>query len=139
MLGGKCTSDKQRSVGLMLPRYKKHVVEIRMLGSINPLNTFRRVQKHWRKKTPKERWILIYNFGGKMTETLVGVRIFSDMRVYWFSYSAGTLMMIHFASMINTLWVAHKRNDILSGLQCTGTLGMCISVSCFFQIMSKFS
>lgn len=108
-----------------------------MLESFNLLRTFREVEERWQMKTAKERWISIYNFGGKMTETLVGVRIFSDMKVYWFSYSGGTLMMIHFASMFNTLWVSHKRNDLLTGLQCTGTLGMCISVSVSLILISK--
>lgn len=100
-----------------------------MLNQVYPLEHFERFKVEWNKKSPKQKWRAIYDFGGRLSETSVGIRVFSDMKVYWFSYLGGTVSFFHVVFIINTLWVYYKKDDLLRGMQSTCTMGMLITVS----------
>lgn len=54
-----------------------------MLKRFDVLKNFK---KSWHKKTPKQKWLAIYSVSPKLFE-LISVRVLSDLKVFWFSYS----------------------------------------------------
>lgn len=75
-------------------------------------------QEAWYKKTPKQKWQTVYN-GVDNLYRLIGVRFFSDMKNYWYSYTSVLLMMIYVLLMIYTYHFYSKRGNYIKGLECT--------------------
>lgn len=95
---------------------------------LNPKKVFNEFEEEWRKKTPGQKWQTLYSFCDKVAKNIVGIRVFSDMKVNWFSYSGGACSFLYFIFVFYTLWKSHDRGDLLIGMQCTCTTGMLIVV-----------
>lgn len=115
---------ESKSVDNDSSRVSKHSIILSM-DRFKVLNNFK---EEWHLKTPKQKWLFIYYIPAKMCEVL-GIRVFTDSKINWFSYFPLVVAMIHFPSVLYTLWIYHKRGEILIGMQCLCTTGIMISVS----------
>lgn len=81
----------------------------------------------WSKKAPKDKWLFLYNIPRTMFE-LVGVRVFSDLKVNWYS-QLGNLLVLYYGSMTSyTLYYYHCKNQLMYGTRCLCGIGILISV-----------
>lgn len=80
------------------------------------LKNFQTNRAKWQRKTPKEKFDDLYRLGDKMCR-LVGIRIFSDMKVYWYTASDGIMYAIYFLLVIYTIDYYTKRGEFLRGLE----------------------
>lgn len=92
------------------------------------LKKFQINRKKWLSKTPKEKFNVLYEIGNKMCR-LVGIRIFSDMKVYWYTASDGIMYAIYFLLVIYTIVYYTKIDEFLRGLQSTVVIGIVVTVS----------
>lgn len=95
-----------------------------MFKPLNVLNTFK---GEWRKKTPKQKWLFIYNIAAKSSEA-IGIRVYTDLKITWFSYFGAAMGLVHFPCVFHTLWISYKKGELLKGMQCTCTCAIMISV-----------
>lgn len=79
-------------------------------------------------KTPKQKWLIVYN-AAKIPSEMIGIRVFGDAKVNWYSCMPGVLGLIYFYTVFYALWFYYQRNEVLRGLQATCTFGMVTSVS----------
>lgn len=85
------------------------------------------LKEEWRMKTPKDKWIFIYNIPAKLGE-MTGTRVLTDLKVDWFSYMGLSTALVHFPTMIYTMWIHSKNGETLKGMQCISTVGILVSV-----------
>lgn len=93
----------------------------------NPIEWWKKYKKEWQLKTPKQKWLLIYSIGAKMSD-LIGVTTFGDVRNYWYSYFPGFVGLIYFSTVIYTLGFYFTKGEFARGMQCTCTIGVVFSV-----------
>lgn len=93
---------------------------------------FDKLKAFWDAKTPKQKWQTIMNVPTKMLE-LIGVRLLSDMKVYWYSYLGGSLAVLYVSLVSYTLLNHFFKGEYLEGLECTYTAGTVslVSLKCF--------
>lgn len=91
------------------------------------LEVLKNFKEEWRMKTPKQKWQFVYNLAAKSGE-LIGIRVYTDLKVNWFSYFGLLLGVIHIPAVTYTLWISHQKGELLKGMQCLCTLGIMISV-----------
>lgn len=89
---------------------------------------WRALKNDWRMKTPKQKWLLVYNVGAKMSD-LIGVTVYGDMKNYWYSYVPGIMGIIYFLTVFYTSWIYYVKGEIFKGMQPTCYFGIVISVS----------
>lgn len=97
----------------------------------NPFQTLRskiqRTQEWWQIKSPAEKWDFIYKIG-KVLSHSVGIRVYSDMKVYWYSLSCGLMITIFFTLDLYTIQYYIRRNAFVRGMECTYVLGVVVGV-----------
>lgn len=96
----------------------------------------KKVEAFWHVKTAKQKWQTIMSVSVKMTESM-GIRVFSDMKVYWYSYLCGSLMVMYVILVAYTLLYYFLRGEYLRGLDCTYTAGTVSLVR--FKSVSKIA
>lgn len=101
---------------------------------LNPLKSWRKFHEDWRMKTPKQKWFFIYGIGAKICDSM-GVRVYSDMKNYWYSYFNGFIGIIYLGTLLYTLWFYFVKGEFARGLQCTCTIGIVFSVKEIFPIL----
>lgn len=105
-----------------------------MFKVLNKLKVLDNLKEEWRMKTPKQKWIFIYNIPAKLGE-LIGVRVLTDLKVFWYSYICLAAGFVQFSTVAYTVWIYYQRGRFLEGLQCTSTLGIVISVNESLEFM----
>lgn len=95
---------------------------------ISPFERYRRFKREYQLKSPKQKWLVIYSIGAKMSE-MIGVTCYGDVKNYWYSYFPGLVGLTYFFTVIYTLWFYFARGDIARGLQCTCTIGIVFTVN----------
>lgn len=95
---------------------------------------FQAILLQWRLKSSKEKFQFLYNIPKTMFE-MVGVRVFSDMKITLYS-QLGNLMIFYYVSMtIHTIYYWTKKNRFIFSLRCLCGMGIMISVN--FQQSNK--
>lgn len=97
---------------------------IRILKFISPL---RRIHEWWSNKIPAEKWETIISIA-KISGNLVGVRVFSDLRVYWYSASPGICIGIFYLLNLYTIQYYMRRGAFVRGMECTYLIGAVVGV-----------
>lgn len=106
---------------------------------IQPLRALKfRIQERWRIKSPAEKWDFITNIG-KVLGHSVGIRTYSDMKVYWYSASSGLMIVIFVYLEFYTLQYYFRRSDFVRGFECTYVLGVAIGVRVKSGVRVKFA
>lgn len=90
--------------------------------------TYENVKDKWQTKTPKQKWQHIYNSANVVCE-VIGIRILSDMKNYWYSASCGLVGGLYFSLLIYTAQYYFKRKEFTRVLECTCLIGMAVPVS----------
>lgn len=105
-----------------------------VLNKLKLLKQFKQFQREWTKKSPKQKWQVVFNFGAKSFE-LCGVRVYTDMKVHWYSYLLVLAALIYVIMVSYTIWFFFKQGEYFKGLECTYTVGIVTSVciSYFFD------
>lgn len=85
------------------------------------------VREEWRKKTPRQKWQIVFN-AGKISSELIGVKVYGYKKDDWKSYTCAFIIIIFFCTAFNAMWFHYQRDQILWGLQATGCFGIVISV-----------
>lgn len=91
------------------------------------LKSFLTIHNDWPKKTPKQKWQFIYDIG-RYASDLTGIRILSDLKVYWLTAIPGALVVVYFALAAHTVWYFTARGRFIECLPCTCMLGLATSV-----------
>lgn len=91
-------------------------------------STCQNVRKKWQVKTPKQRWEFLINFGRVLCE-MIGVRIYSDMKIFWYTGTSAVLITIHFTLTVYTVQYYFRRREFVRGMECTCFIGMGALVS----------
>lgn len=98
-----------------------------MFGLKEQIRLFR---LNWSSKTPKEKWLFLYNLPKVMFE-IVGVKVFTTNEVNWYS-QLGNCLIIYYISMCSyTLYYYHCKHELVYGIRCLCGMGILISVSHF--------
>lgn len=84
--------------------------------------------EEWRGKLPKEKWQFIHDIGSTMCEA-IGIRVYTNMKNDWHSYSFAAFLSVYFALVSYTIWFYFKQGEYISGLECTYSAGMVTLVS----------
>lgn len=102
-------------------------------GKFNLFRRFYIILENWRMKSSKQKFQLLYNIPKTMFEC-VGVRVFSDMHLNWYS-NLGHVMVFYYVSMtIHTLYYWGNKNQFIFGTRCLCGMGIMISVIYLFAI-----
>lgn len=90
---------------------------------------FKHARKSWYEKTPKGKWEFLYLLGNTLCK-LIGIRIFSDMKKYWYSGTVGLLGVSY--CILNTYTIQYyiRKNNLDRCLQCSYLLGIAFAVCC---------
>lgn len=97
----------------------------------------RTLSESWRLKTSKEKFLLLYGIPKKMFE-IVGVRVYGDCHLNWYS-QFGNVLVGYYVSMVTyTIYYWTCKGRFVYGLRCLGGIGFMISVS-YFKFTNKFS
>lgn len=103
---------------------------------------FRRIHEWWSNKSPAEKWESIIGIA-KTFGNLVGVRVFSDLRLYWYSASPGVCIGIFYLLNLYTIQYYLRRGSFVRGMECTYLIGAVVGVReviCFFfELKSEFT
>lgn len=90
-------------------------------------NLVQKLVEKWRIKTPKQKWQFIYNIGDFMCD-LVGIRVFKDLKNYWYTASCGLGASVYFITVTYTMIYYFKQNAFLRGVQCLCLFGHAVTV-----------
>lgn len=100
-----------------------------MFNSFNTLKSkYQNAQRAWQSKSPADKWDTIHNIG-RFESDIIGIRLFSDMKVNWYSASCGVLIVIFFLLDIYTIQYYLRRNEFVRGMECTYVVGIVVAVS----------
>lgn len=80
--------------------------------------------------SPKEKALLVVKACQLMCDS-IGVRFLSDMKVFWLSFGAGTMVLLYLILATYTVIYYTHHNDFLHGLQATCVVGVAVPVSIF--------
>lgn len=98
-----------------------------VFNKLKLVTQFKRFRKEWTEKSPKQKLQVVFNFGAKMFE-LCGVRVYTDMKVHWYSYLGALASVIYVILVSYTIWFFFKQGEYFKGLECTYTVGIVASV-----------
>lgn len=87
-----------------------------------------RTQEWWHSKDPEQKWDTIHEFGRIICE-LIGIRVFSDMKNYWYSASCGVCAFVYFALEFYTIQYYLRRSDFVEATQCAYLICAVVGVS----------
>lgn len=91
------------------------------------LAKIRNFLENWQQKPSKEKFQILYNIPKTMFE-LVGVRVFSDLKLNYYSH-LGNVMIFYYVSMVtHTIYYWSKRDKFIFGTRCLCGMGIMISV-----------
>lgn len=109
-----------------------------MLDAIKPSSLARKLKQfqiEWIKKTPKQKWQVVFGFGAKVTMTF-GVRAFTDMKIDLFSYFVGAVISTYGVLVSYTMCYFFGQGEFMKGIECTYTAGI-VTVVCTLDFMAR--
>lgn len=95
------------------------------------LEKLKKLPEEWRKRTPKQKWQIIYRIGETLSE-LLGIKTYGDMQNYWFTYFGLYGAVVYLLTVLYTIWLYSERGEFVNGLKCTCSCGVAISVRQIF-------
>lgn len=96
------------------------------------------IQEWWCSKDPKQKWDLLHDFGRVMCES-IGIRIFSDMRNYWYSASCGVCAFLYYLLEFYTIQYYLRRNQFIEAIECISLVCAVFGVSVRSEVMISLS
>lgn len=89
------------------------------------------------KKTPKAKALLVVNACRILCDS-IGCRFLSDMKVFWLSYCAGTMVLIYLTLAIYTVSYNTYHHNFSHGIKATCVVGVAVPVSIYVYIQTFF-
>lgn len=89
---------------------------------------YQRIRIQWQVKSPAEKWDCIINLG-KIFGDWIGVRMFGDMKIVWYSALPGICGVIFFLLVLYTLQYDLRRGAFVKAMECTYVVGIVVEVS----------
>ena len=88
----------------------------------------RNISEQWQSKTSKEKFLMLYGIPKWMFE-IVGLRMYGDCQVGWYSHF-GNVLVTYYVSMVSyTIYYWSRKGQFVYGLRCLCGMGIMISVS----------
>lgn len=84
----------------------------------------------WRTKSPSEKWIAICGINRLFCE-LIGIRIFSDMKNYWYTFMSGVCFLVYLSLTFYTIQYYLFRREFVRVIECIYLIGPIVGV-CYF-------
>lgn len=97
-----------------------------------PKAFFNKLNKNWSKKSPKQKWQMIYDIGNKCSE-IVGIRFLSDNQLTWRGIGSAVLLVYFFLTLIYTLVYYGVNGRFLTGFHCLCLFGIMVAVGVPFS------
>lgn len=91
---------------------------------------FHRIRDWWKNKTPAEKWDSIMQIG-IVPGHLIGVHLFCDLIINWYSASCGVMIAMFFTLNFYTIQYYLRQGAFVRGMECTYLLGVVVGVRCF--------
>lgn len=95
------------------------------------------IYNEWHTFTPTRKWLMFHNLGRKFSKS-IGVRVYADAKIKWYSYSMAVLVAVYFSLATYTFYYYAKDGQILEGLKCWSISGLYISVCVSLFFFSPF-
>lgn len=93
-----------------------------------PKNGLSGIFEYIDQMTPKAKALLVVKACRLMCDS-IGVRFLSDMRVFWLSFGAGTMVLIYLILATYTVIYYTYHNDFSRGIKATCVVGVAVPVS----------
>lgn len=88
---------------------------------------FDRILDWWKDKTPIQKWNSIMQIGIAPGH-LIGVHLFCDLLINWYSASCGLMIAMFFTLNFYTIQFYLRRSEIVRGMECTYLVGVVVGV-----------
>lgn len=85
------------------------------------------------KMTPKAKALTVIKACQILCDS-IGVRFLSDMKVFWLSYGAGTMVAIYLSLAIYTVIYNIYHHNFSHGIKATCVIGIAVPVSILFEL-----
>lgn len=102
-----------------------------------PKAFFHKLNENWSKKSPKQKWQMVYDVANKCSE-IVGIRFLSDNQRNWRGICCAVLLVYFYSTLIYTLVYYGVNGRFLSGFRCLCLFGIMVAVGVTFNIV-KFT
>lgn len=89
--------------------------------------------KDWDKKTPFEKWSILYGIGRTSLIPTGFTSFVHDQTLLWYSYAAAVYIPTYFALAFYTIFYHLKNGEMMKCLPCTVVFGLLAAV-CFFSL-----
>lgn len=96
---------------------------------LNIKEQFEILSEWWKAKTSRQKWRSLYSIPETMMR-LVGVRVFSDCQLNWYSHLGNVLVLYYTSMVLHTLYYYNKKDQFFFGTRCLCGTGILISVNC---------
>lgn len=81
----------------------------------------------WQAKSPSAKWIEICGLSRVVCE-LIGIRIFSDMKTYWYTASSGVCILVYLSLNFYTIQYYLFRREFVRVIECIYLIGPIVGV-----------
>lgn len=100
---------------------------------------FLAIYNEWPTLTPKRKLLILFNLG-KYSCLAVGVRLYLDAKIKWYSYFLVVVIGVYYSLAMYTMVYHAMDGHILEGLKCFSISGLYISVccTCIFTVFLHF-
>lgn len=88
---------------------------------------YQSIKQKWTKKTPKEKWQFFYNIGDYFLH-LIGVNLYNDNVVYWFSYLSYAVVVCYGMLAMYTVYFCINENNPMECIKCFCVGALMLSV-----------
>lgn len=106
------------------------------VSKLNLFAKFRHFIEEWQIKSPKEQFIMLYNIPKTLVE-LVGVRVFGNCHVNWYSYYPNCIAAYYVLMVTHTFYYFGVRGQFMTGTRCLCGVGIVVSVILITFFFSK--
>lgn len=105
---------------LMLKTYKKWKIKLQ------------HIRGWWQNKNPEQKWDFIIEIGNVPGE-LIGVRVFSDMKLCWYTGVTAAMIATYFLLNIYTIQYYVRRGEIVRSVEGLCVVGVVVGVRAFLH------
>lgn len=102
------------------------VIVMNLLQKLKSKFQFRSI-RWWRVKSPEEKWDFIQSFG-RSAGDLIGVRLFTDLKLMLYTATCAVLIVMFFALEFYTIQYYLRRGAVVRGMESTYLIGVATGV-----------
>lgn len=88
---------------------------------------YKSLKRRWFSKTPKEKYFFCHKIGD-FTLRLVGINLFGNNEIYFWTYSSGVLLAIYTVLAVYTIVISNIESHFKECLECLCISGVMVAV-----------